>query len=175
MKKEYWRPVVEYEGLYMVSNWGRVKSMNYNHSGKEKILKPGKDKNGYLKVGLCKNGKVKTFYVHKLVAEAFLLNPNNLPCINHKDENKQNNSVNNLEWCSYSYNINFGTRNKRMAKKNTNGKRSKSVLQYDLEGNFVREWESTAECGRNGFIQQAVVACCKGKRKKHKGFIFKYK
>lgn len=183
MKKEYWKPVLGYEGLYEVSNCGRVRSLDTYRKGrngsiifcKGKILKPFKNTQGYLKVVLCKNGKVKTFRVHRLVAEAFISNPDNLPCVNHKDENKQNNVVSNLEWCSYSYNINFGTRNERMAKKNTNGKRSKPVLQYTLDGQFVKEWQSTMECGRNGFNQGAVAACCRGELKKYKDFIWRYK
>ena len=93
MIKEYWKPVVGYEGLYMVSNWGRVKSMNYRHSGKERILKPLTNSSGYLLVKLCKDGKAKAFTVHRLVAEAFLPNTDNLPLINHKDECKTNNNV----------------------------------------------------------------------------------
>ena len=171
MKKEYWKPVVGYEGLYEVSNWGRVKSLPRNSTVKyARILKPCTDRYGYLYVNLCKNNKQKKFTVHRLVAEAFLPNPDNLPCVNHKDECKSNNVVNNLEWCSYSYNINFGTRNKRMIKK-----RCKPVVQYTLDGQFVREWESTNECGRNGYDQGSVAACCRGELKTHKGFIWRYK
>ena len=171
MIKEYWKPVVGYEGLYMVSNWGRVKSIKF---GKERILKPGTNNYGYLLVKLCKDGKVKAFTVHRLVAEAFLPNPHNYPCVNHKDENKQNNVVSNLEWCTHEYNNTYGTRIERVAEKTTNGKCSKPVLQYTLNGEFVREWESTAECGRNGFNQGNVVTCCQGKLKKYKGFIWRY-
>ena len=172
MKKEYWKPVVGYEGHYQVSNFGRVKSIKF---GKERILKPGTNKYGYLLVMLCKDGKVKGFTVHRLVAEAFLPNPHNYPCVNHKDENKQNNNVSNLEWCSAQYNNTYGTRIERVAEKTTNGKCSKPVLQYTLDGEFVREWKSTAECGRNGFNQGNVVACCRGKLKKYKGFLWEYK
>lgn len=167
MKKEYWKPVVGYEGLYEVSNWGRVKSIRF---GKERILKPFKNKDGYLLVTLSKNGTHKKFQVHRLVSLHFLPNPDNLPEVNHKDENKLNNNTENLEWCDRKFNINYGTRNKRIGKSN-----SKKVLQYTLDGEFVREWESTAECERNGFSHGAVVACCQGKLKKYKGFIFKYK
>lgn len=167
MKKEIWKPVLGYKGLYEVSNWGRVKSIRF---GKERILKPDIVGRGYFQVDLWKNGKVKRYYVHRLVAEAFIPNYNNLPCVNHKDENKQNNNVINLEWCSAKYNINFGTRTERVSKK-----LSKTVLQYDLEGNLIREWASANECGRNGFNQSHITDCCKGKRKTHKGFIFKYK
>lgn len=178
MKKEYWKPVVGYEGLYEVSNWGRVKSMNYNHTGKEKILKPGTNNRGYLYVVLWKNNKQKHFLIHRLVAEAFLEIPEELKQyigtvylqVNHKDENKKNNNVENLEFCDRTYNVNYGTRNERIALT-----KSKPVLQYDLERNFIREWPSTMECGRNGFNQGAVAACCRGELKTYKGFIWKYK
>ena len=182
MKKEYWKPILNYEGLYEVSNWGRVRSLDRwcsHRRGKQlkkgRILKLCTNKGGYLYVYLWKNGKGKYFLVHRLVAEAFIPNPDNLPQVNHKDENKLNNNAENLEWCSAKYNSNFGTRNERIIVKNTNGKCSKKVLQYDLEGNFIREWQSTKECGRNGFNQGHVAECCRGERKTHKGFIWKYK
>lgn len=134
-----------------------------------------KNKKGYCLVTLSKNGTQKNFQVHRLVALHFLPNPNNLPQVNHKDENKLNNNVENLEWCSHSYNVNFGTRNERISDKNTNGKRSKKVYQYTLDGQFVREWESTSDCGRNGYNYGHVADCCRGERKTHKNFIWKYK
>lgn len=170
MKKEYWKPVVGYEGHYQVSNWGRVKSIKF---GKGRILKPTTNLYGYLFVKLCKDGKVKPFTVHRLVAEAFLPNPDNLPQVNHKDENKQNNIVSNLEWCSAQYNNTYGTRIERVAEKTTNGKCSKPVLQYTLEGNFIKEWKSVAECRRNGF--RHVDDVCRGERKSCSGYIWKYK
>ena len=175
MKKEYWKPVVGYEGLYEVSNWGRVKSLNYNHTGKGKILKQQQSMDGYYSVGLSKNGILKRYYVHRLVAEAFLPNSDNLPLINHKDENKTNNNVDNLEWCDAKYNCNYGTRTERLSKSQINGKRSKIVLQYDLNGNFIKEWKSTAECGRNGYNHKCISKCCRGKLKTYKGFLWKYK
>ena len=167
MKKELCKDIKDYEGHYQVSNLSRVKSIKF---GKERILKPVTDRHGYLLVGLWKNNKQKTYKVHRLVAEAFIPNPNNLPQVNHKDENPLNNNVNNLEWCNSKYNCNFGTRIERISKR-----RSKTVLQYDLEGNFIREWKSSAECGRNGFNQGHVAACCQGKLKKHKDSIWRYK
>ena len=164
---EIWKDKKDYEGHYQVSNFGRVKSIKF---GKEIILKLRTDKDGYFKVDLSKNNKLKTFTVHRLVAEAFIPNPYNLPCINHKDECKTNNNVNNLEWCNSKYNINFGTRNEKASKK-----LSKPVLQYTLEGEFVKEWSSTMECGRNGYNQGNVAACCRGERKTHRGFIWRYK
>lgn len=101
---EEWRPIKGYEN-YMVSSLGQVKSLNYNKTGKEKILKQHKmSTRDYLQVTLCKEGKTKKFLVHRLVAEAFINNPNNLPQVNHKDFNQQNNSVENLEFCDCKYN-----------------------------------------------------------------------
>lgn len=172
--EEIWKDKKDYEGLYQVSNLGRAKSLDRYVKGKGhslqlkkgRILKPMKDNNGYLKVLLSKNGKYTNYYVHRLVAEVFLPNPNNYKEVNHKDENKTNNVVTNLEWCDRKYNQNYGTRTEKC---------SKTVLQYDLEGNFIREWKSSAECGRNGFNQGHVADCCRGELKTHNGFIWKYK
>ena len=124
--EEIWKDKKDYEGLYQVSNLGRAKSL-INNKGqyREKILKHN-IRNGYPSVTLCKNKKLKSFTIHRLVAEAFIPNPNNLPCVNHKDENRLNNFFNNLEWCTYSYNINYGTGLKRRSIT-----QSKPVLQYD--------------------------------------------
>lgn len=122
---EQWRPIEGYDGLYEVSNLGKVRSFKW---GREKILRPVPDKKGYLRVGLRKEGKQKWFMVHRLVAQAFLPNPEGLPQINHKNENKTLNVVflnddrsvdeyrSNLEWCDCTYNINYGTRNERGGK-----------------------------------------------------------
>ena len=174
---EIWKPKKDYEGLYEVSNFGRVKSLGNGNSNnsKERVLKPVKVKGGYLQVHLSKNGKRKMFLVHRLVAEAFIPNTDNLPFINHKDEDKTNNSVENLEWCTREYNNNYGTRTLRANKTLTNGKLSKKVLQFTKFGEFIREWPSTKECWRNGFNQGNIVSCCRGKRNFHKGYIWKYK
>ena len=170
MKKEIWKDIKNYEGLYQVSNLGRVKSLYYN-----KILQNAVQKDGYFQVSLSKNGIQKMYLVHRLVAEAFLPNPHNYLCVNHKDEDKSNNIYTNLEWCDVKYNANYGTRNKRISKSNTNGKLSKPVLQYTLDGQFVKEWSSTMECGRNGYHQGTVAQCCRGELKKHKGYMWRYK
>lgn len=174
MDEEQWKPVVDYEGLYEVSNTGRVKSLNYNKTGKERLLKT--DKTGrYLRVMLgSKNGH---FLVHRLVAMAFIPNPNNLPFVNHKDENKFNNCVDNLEWCTAQYNRNYGTSIQRQIENQTNRKDcSKVILQYSIDGEFIREWPSGKEVQRQlGFAQTNISACCLGKYKQAYGYIWKYK
>lgn len=168
--EEIWRDIEGFEGLYQVSSYGRIKSLNYNKTKQERILKNFLNKKGYLQVNLHKDGKIKKFSVHRLVATAFLENPNNLPQVNHKDENKSNNCVSNLEWCDCQYNINYGTRTEKTVEKC-----SKQVYQYSLNGNLIKVWESSKECGRNGFNQGAISSCCNEKIKTHKGFIWSYK
>lgn len=117
---EEWRDIEGYEGLYQVSNFGRVRSFDrIDRLGRLKpggILKPGTTNGGYLRVVLCKEGKVKTFLIHRLVGQTFIPNPEGLPIINHRDENPKNNQADNLEWCTQKYNCNYGTRNERVLK-----------------------------------------------------------
>ena len=187
---EIWKTAVYdgevYEGLYKVSNLGRILSLNYKNTGKAELMTPANVK-GYLQVQLWKNRKGKWCKVHRLVAEAFLDNPDNKPEVNHKDEDKTNNFVflnedgsvykekSNLEWKTPKENSNHGTRNERIAKAMTNGKLSKKVLQLSLSGELIREWPSIMECARNGFDQGAVCRCCNGEQQTHKGFRFMYK
>lgn len=146
---EIWKDIPEYEGLYQVSNFGRVKSFKRKGNNKERILTASNNNTKkYWKVQLSKKDKIKHFSVHKLVALAFIPNPENLPCVNHKDENKDNNHVSNLEWCTYQYNTNYGTRNERARNKMINGKLAKPILQFSLKGEFIKEWESISEIQR---------------------------
>ena len=173
MTSEIWKDIAGYEGLYQVSDKGRVRSLKY---GKERILKPRNIGQGYLQVILCKNREMKQYYVHRLTAQTFIHNPNNLPQVNHKDEVKTNNSVENLEWCDRKYNNNYGTRNQRIAEKNTNGKRSKPVIQFTKSGEFIKEYKSLMDVQRNlGYSQGNISGCCNGKRKSANGFFWKYK
>ena len=187
---EIWKTAVYdgeiYEGLYKVSNLGKILNLNYKRTGKAELMNPS-DNGGYLMVHLSKNRKKKWCLVHRLVAFAFLDNPENLPQVNHKDENKTNNFVflnedgsvdkekSNLEWKTPKENSNHGSRNERISKALTNGKQSKKVLQFTLDDEFVREWDSVGECARNGFNKGHVSACCRGEEKTHKGFQWKYK
>lgn len=168
---EEWRPICGYEGLYEVSNMGRIKSLKF---GKEKILKFGKRPNGYLYVNLCKEKKMKTFRVHRLVGNAFLENPNGYRCYNHKNEIKTDNRVENLEPCTHKYNSNYGTSIQRRVEKQRNGVLSKQVYQYDKNHNLIKIWQSTMECGRNGFNQGNVAACCRGELKHYKNYLWSY-
>lgn len=173
---EEWKPIVGYEGLYEVSNLGRVKSLeriiDAKHHVKKRILKQGVQRGGYLHVGLCKNNKVKIKKIHRLVAEAFIPNPYNLPQVNHKDENIKNNCVDNLEWCTGNYNYYYGTRIKRIAEK-----KSKSVVQYNTNGEFIKEYSSVteAECAIAGKTTSAIHRCLHGKSKTAYGYKWKYK
>lgn len=168
--KEIWKDVVGFEGLYMVSNYGRVKNCRTG-----KIMKPFERK-GYLRIGLTKNHKQIKYPVHRLVAMAFIPNPNNLPFVNHKDENKFNNCVDNLEWCTAQYNNTYGNRIEKYVKTNTNGKCSKSVFQYSTDDKLIKEWPSTMEIQRQtGYSCGNISKCCSGKYKQAYGFIWRYK
>lgn len=182
---EIWKDIKDYEGLYQVSNLGRVKSLEKEHKInnnktyllKEKILKNMIDKNGYNYVHLSKNNIQKRKAIHRLVMEAFIPNINNLPCINHKDENKTNNCIDNLEWCSYSYNNNYGTKKEKQSLKIKNNiKRSKKVIQYSLQKSIINEYPSLREAERQTNIKYTdILRCYKGKRKTAGGYIWKYK
>ena len=173
---EIWKDIKDYEGLFQVSNLGRVKSLGNGRTYKtSRIRKLYTNKYGYLQVQLCKDGKRKWFRVNRLVATAFLDNPEGKTEVNHIDEDKTNNRVDNLKWEWHKDNINHGTRNERVSKAMTNGKLSKKVLQLSIDGKLIREWPSVAECGRNGFNIGHVAACCRGEQKTHKGFLWMYK
>ena len=123
---EIWKNIEGYEGKYQVSNLGQVKSM----IGQEKVLHPKKHRNGHLQIGLHKDKKRTTMYIHRLVAQAFIPNPDNLPCVNHKDENPNNNNVDNLEWCTQKYNCNYGTRVDRIME--TKKQQYKKIYKYSF-------------------------------------------
>lgn len=169
-EKEQWKPVVGYERLYEVSNLGRVKSLNYNHTGKERLLKAWKNKDGYMFVVLMKDGVRKTCTVHRLVATAFITNHQGLPIINHKDENPENNKVNNLEWCSYSYNNSYNNRAKKVGEKT-----SKPIFGISKINGLIVEYRSAKEAGKVlNIAPTSITACCKGKKKSAGGYVWHY-
>lgn len=181
--EEIWKDIKNYEGVYQVSNYGRIKSLCRRRRKNDKILKVLRDSRNYLQINLHKNGEMFKYSIHRLVAEAFIPNPNNYPCVNHKDENKQNNHINNLEWCTYEYNNNYGT---RLDKLSQNNYLAKIILQYSKENVFIKEWKNTriAIIGNNFFgkepnklytIKRAIQNCCNGERQTAYGFKWKYK
>ena len=171
---EHWKAIAGYEGLYEVSDQGRVKSLKY---GKEKILRTGKNQHSYLLVVLYKDGYRKTFKVHRLVAESFIPNPNKLETVNHKDEVKSNNTVSNLEWMSQKDNNNYGTRNKRMAESHINHPAlSKQVQMFDKSsGELLATFPSQSEASRvTGIYRSHICSCCNGERKTAGGYVWRF-
>lgn len=170
MNKE-WKPIPNFEGWYEVSNFGEVRSVdrevNYKSSGKSfrrgMVLRPKIGKHGYKEVILVINSKRHCYRVHKLVAMAFLPNPNNYSCINHIDENKLNNKVDNLEWCTQKYNTEVYYSNKTV------------LYQYDLFGNLIRIWNSITKASKYYNIDKTGIHhCCKGSLKTYHNFIWTY-
>lgn len=158
---------------YYITNDGRVWSSNKND-----FLAPVYQPLGYVRVSLCNNGNIKNHSVHRLVAEAFLENPLNLPMVNHKDENPSNNAMSNLEWCTSKYNNNYGTRIERQTKSQTNRKDcSKAVIQMDKAGNILEVFPSSKEAWRKtGISHIHIREVCKGKPK-HKsagGYVWRW-
>ena len=177
-QREKWRDIKGYEGLYQVSNLGRIKSlpkkikMRNQYTEIEMILKPVKDKYGYYHITLCKEKeKNKSRQIHRLVAETFIPNLQNKPQINHINGIKTDNRIENLEWVTAKENTQHML--KLGLKKNF---RRKKINQYDLEGNFIKQWNSmtlASKCiGLTG--NSHICSCCKGERKTAGGFIWRY-
>lgn len=169
---ETWKDIKGYEGLYQISNLGDVKRIS---SGK--ILKPYSH-NGYIRVALSKDNTPKHMDIHRLIAQAFIPNPENKPEINHKDGNKENNSIQNLEWCTRKENMSHA---KKMGlwKMTDNMKKgldqSKRTYQYDRDYNFIQSFESADEASRQLHINAGNLhSCCEGKRKTAGGYIWSY-
>lgn len=185
MENEVWKDIVGHEGLYQVSNLGRVKSLKRKvYAGRnrmrwqyERILSNNKTNgNGYIVVSLNKESKSKNKYVHRLVAEAFLENPNNYKYINHKDQNTFNNNANNLEFCTAQYNSTYRDAHiKRGLKHRNNLVNSKKVYQLDENENIIKEFSSMAEANRQlGTNHTSIYACINGKQKHAFGYKWKY-
>ena len=162
--KEIWKDVPGYEGLYRVSNLGNVFSLRNDRCLTQRVYG-----DGYVRVPLVSlSGKHKLWLSHRIVALAFIPNPDNLPEVNHKDEDKTNNHRENLEWCTRKYNANYGTAMKRMATTN-----SKAVEQLS-DGKVTKRWDSIKDAGRDGFDRGNISKCCSGKLRTYKGFEWRY-
>ena len=178
---ENWRTIEGTNGNYSVSDLGNVRRNEhytevtpgtFNHY-RERLLKPTTESSGYLVVKMQVGKKSIVKKIHRLVAEAFIPNPDNLPCVNHKDENCTNNSKDNLEWCTYKHNANHGTRNDRLRK--ASGIR---VAQYSLDGNLIKIWDSVSQASQHFGCKSTspIRRVCKREkgRYSYKGFVWRY-
>ena len=176
---EIWRDIEGYEGFYQVSSKGQIRSLHFRHSNRVQIMKQQVVKGPYYTIEFNLNRKRDIKYVHRIVAKAF---PEicgeyfeGAEC-NHKDENGLNNCVENLEWCTPQYNYNYGTRLKRsLETKKKNGKRNIAVYQLDMDGNFIKRWDSATIAAENiGAHQGHISSCLTGKRQSAYGFKWRY-
>lgn len=191
---EEWKDIEGYEGLYEISSLGRVRSLNYNHNpGEIRVLKPHDGR--YLRIELHKNGIRKWFSIHRLVAMAFLPNTENYPCVNHKDENPHNNCLDNLEWCTISYNTSYGNGPKKAwnsrrkndptsqwilksletKQKNNANNKEKPVIQKTKDNIIINVFKS-ASCAANynDSFRKQINRCCLGQRKTAHGYKWEY-
>lgn len=184
---EVWKDIEGYDGKYKVSNMGNVLTNNYKNKKITKILKPSDNGRGYLGVSLYKNGKIHSKTIHKIVAEAFIDNPYNLPQVNHKDGDKNNNTVDNLEWCTAKENIRHAWKNGLV--KITEERRQRSIKQlekytktiaveinqYTLDEKYIKTWKSIKEASETLKIPAGNICnCCKRKLKQAGGYIWAY-
>jgi hypothetical protein len=190
--QEIWKDIAGYEGLYQVSNLGNVRNVNWRGSGVARSLRPKLTRDGYRVVRLCMSGKRKECFVHRLVAGAFLPNPGDLPIVNHKDENRENNAASNLEWCDHSYNMRYSMNlhperqelQKRVRDKTFDDcdtrkgpyKRKTPVIQRSIEtGEIVAVWSSLYEAAiKNKWHGSLIKRCCEGEHKTAYGYIWRY-
>lgn len=188
-EQEIWKDVQGYEGRYQISSFGRVKVLPFWHNNRfggymtqEHIINGRIGRKGYRYVALKKDNEVKEFKVHRLVALHFIQNPYGYPQVNHKDENKLNNCMSNLEWCTNQYNANYGTRTDRIIaargqkrKERHADRKKKKIIQYDKDGNFIRSWECAKDVKKELRIDNGDIGkCCMGKQNTAGGYKWRY-
>jgi len=179
---EIWKDIEDYVGLYQVSNRGNIRRVDRGIKGvcENKVIAINIQKNtGYLYVTLSKKGISKKYLLHRIIAKAFIENPNNYPCINHKDETRTNNNLDNLEWCTHKYNSNYGTNTKRAKEHYDRNivwkKHSKSVDQYDMKLNYIKTWDRASEIANHYKVAcNNIYRVITGSQKSACGFIWKY-
>ena len=178
---EEWRDILDFEGLYQVSNLGRVKSLWFTNNvynkkyRKDRILKATTTHSNYVQVALRKSNKMYHRLVHRLVAQAFIENPSQLPQVNHKDGNKKNNVVDNLDWVSPRENQLHAV---KIGLRASGGKcyNAKAVIQYDMQDNFIKEYSSISQASKETNSNAInILKCCKGQRNKCNNYKWKYK
>ncbi len=166
---EEWKDINGYEGKYQISNLGNVRSLNWRNTGSIKNLYLKPQNEGYLKIELADNGETRTFLVHRLVATHFVPGYKEGFVVNHLNEIKTDNRVENLEWCSLRDNVRYGTAIKRSSERH-----KKPIEQIDKHGRVVRVWVGAIDAETQGFNRKTISACCVGKVKFHKGYMWRY-
>lgn len=180
---EIWKDIKGYEGLYRISNTGKVLSLHYMGGNKSRELKPKVHKKGYLWVLLRNNGKEGHYLIHRLVAEAFIENPNNFLYVNHKDENPQNNNSTNLEWCTHEYNVHYSM-DRHPERINSRGNRygirksneiDARINQFSMNGTFICQYKNLSAITRaKGYDRANIYKCCRHIRKSAYGYKWEY-
>lgn len=172
MEEEIWKDIPGYEGRYQASNLGRIRSLlDYHGRAQFLVLSQQLNTNGYYFVLLYKNNSRRFVAVHRLVCAAFHKNPNNYPCVNHRDENRYNNRADNLEWCTQKYNSNYGTRNKRISEKAN----KKPVIQISYNGTIISYYQTISNAAKaSGSTKGTIWGCCNGRYKESAGYLWFY-
>lgn len=186
MKKEIWKSVKGYEGIYEISNYGRCRRISYNTSdhhakvsqfGLPHYLKPNQSESGHLRYALCVDGKTKLVLAHRLVLIAFdVPNPLNKPHVSHFDNNPENNYIGNIEWCTHTENMQHMIKcGRKVTHRGKDHVESKAVIQYDRQGNIICRYGSSGEASRKtGFLSGHIREACRGVIKSYKGYIWKH-
>lgn len=189
--EEIWKDIEGYESLYQVSTLGRVKSLSFNKTGKEQILKPHNNGCGYLTICLWKNNICDRRYIHRLVAETFISNSENKPCVDHINTIREDNRVENLRWCTYSENLTNpitrkrssdthreiyqGENNPNYGNRSKNNPLSKPIVQLTLDNEIVKLWFAAKDAEREKqFDASTITKCCRGKKQTHKNYKWQY-